>query len=549
MPSRVEKGASVTSVSESERIIGLPEWITPTLHRKRGRDPLGLETITTDRIIPRLVPGILALSRRARYLSYYAFLLDEYRRHRLVPSNQALSTFIKAREYDYALAVQLCPQGCGSLPSGVVGKQRAGPASRRATALLERGESVESYLGGYGLYYRTPLTDLGIVAPAGAPLGDDVTPVDVLVKDERAALLAGTFRSAIAHTRYFQDHMYGVEPIPLAVLEELADHACLCRLPAYPDEQEALRRALFEPSPHQSERDVEQRRRSFAFFLSLLDADPSITTRDSAFRTAIWHAFEQRTVVTGARAITTAEWAALVAKEYMQDALSVMWMDFCRFGLAHQPADGFGAAALDQAVRGDLVGTGSLDLAGQSVFYHGAMPACAFVAATTTAGARLSLEEIREWALGTGTALAGLAALCVLFSRLPRPEAVPAQWSHIGWRQSNHQLGLLGLHHHIARLLEASPSLADLVLWLIRHCIVSAHESIAYSKLPEFTFRFRWEKGCLRFFDLDDERFGLADIRRDALTWLTADIGFWATVQDRPQLTALGRQFVMRVFA
>jgi hypothetical protein len=539
----------LTSVSDPERIIGLPEWITPTLHRKRGRDPLGLETITTDRIIPQLIPGILALSRRARYLSYYAFLLDEYRRQRLVPSNQALSTFIKAREYEYALAVQLCSRGCGSLSSGVVGKQRAGPASRRATAVLARGESVESYLGGYGLYYRTPLTDLGIMAPAGTPLGDDVTPVDVLVKDERAALLADTFRSAIAHTRYLRDYMYGVEPIPVAVLEELADHACLCRLPAYPDEQEALRRALFEPSSHQSERDVEQRRRSFAFYLSLIDADPSITVRDAAFRTAIWHTFEQRTTAMDARAGTTAQWAALVAKEYMQDALSVMWMHFCRFGLAQQPADGFSPAVLDQAVRVDLVGAGSLDLAGQAVPYNGAMPASAFVAAVTEAGARLSLEEIRAWAIGTSRALAGLAALCVLFSRLPRPETVPAQWSYIGWRQSNHQLGLLGLHHHIARLLEASPSLADLVPWLIRHCVVSAHERIAYSKLPEFTFRFRWEKGRLRFFDLDDERFGLADIRRDALTWLTADIGFWTTVQDRPQLTALGREFVMQVFA
>src|SRR5712691_11809671 len=117
----------------------IPAWIAPTLNRTAGRDPLALQTITQDRIIPSLLPGILALSRRARYLSFHCFLLDEYRRRKLPASNAALGKFILAREYDFALAVEMCPRQCGSSP---VGRDRTGSAAAVEQESYERGESV-----------------------------------------------------------------------------------------------------------------------------------------------------------------------------------------------------------------------------------------------------------------------------------------------------------------------------------------------------------------------------------------------------------------------
>ena len=40
-------------------------------------------------------------------------------------------------------------------------------------------------------------------------------------------------RDALAGTAYQREHMLGTEPIPRSVLEELAERACLCRLPDY----------------------------------------------------------------------------------------------------------------------------------------------------------------------------------------------------------------------------------------------------------------------------------------------------------------------------
>jgi hypothetical protein len=51
--------ASVTVVEEAARRPGAPHWIQPALNVTPGRDPLGLQTITLDRIMPRLLPGIL----------------------------------------------------------------------------------------------------------------------------------------------------------------------------------------------------------------------------------------------------------------------------------------------------------------------------------------------------------------------------------------------------------------------------------------------------------------------------------------------------------
>jgi hypothetical protein len=54
---------TVQLVPEVPRLSGQPEWIERSLHVKAGRDPLGLQTITLDRIMPILLPGILVLSQ------------------------------------------------------------------------------------------------------------------------------------------------------------------------------------------------------------------------------------------------------------------------------------------------------------------------------------------------------------------------------------------------------------------------------------------------------------------------------------------------------
>jgi hypothetical protein len=146
----------LTLVEPLPEISGLPEWIERSLSVKAGRDPLGLQTITQDRITPVLLPAILVNSSRARYFSYAPFLLAEFEERRFPTSNDVLSEFFKQREFEYAVAVQLCPRGCGAISAGNVGKDNAVPAlSQAVDEHVGRGESIETYLGGYGLNYRS----------------------------------------------------------------------------------------------------------------------------------------------------------------------------------------------------------------------------------------------------------------------------------------------------------------------------------------------------------------------------------------------------------
>jgi hypothetical protein len=76
-------------------------WVAESLDLNEDRDPLGLQTTMQDRLMPLLRSGILELSRRARYSSFYAFLLAEYRVLRLSADRKSLSAFIKRREWQY----------------------------------------------------------------------------------------------------------------------------------------------------------------------------------------------------------------------------------------------------------------------------------------------------------------------------------------------------------------------------------------------------------------------------------------------------------------
>ncbi|HEX6288039.1 MAG TPA: hypothetical protein VFZ66_02560 [Herpetosiphonaceae bacterium] len=541
---------AIHAVPDTPSVTGMPEWITPSLHVTAGRDPIGLQTITIDRIIPQLLPGVLALSRRARYLSIYAFLLDEYRAQRLPASKSALSDFLRAREYEYALAVQLCPRGCGSLATAVVGKQVAGPAARRTGDALPRGTSVESFLGGYGLYYRTPMIDLGLVVPAGSLLGDTPTPIDVLADEgmhPHAAALAAAFRETLAGTAYYREHMRGIGPIPRAALVELAEHACLCRLADAPAERALLHTVLFAPTDQQDRARVEQRRRSFALLLSLVADDPLVAVSDDAFRAAIWERFITPAPRSDAHATTLAQWAALVAKEYLQEGISTIWTAFCHMGLARQPADGLAPDELDHLLRADLVGSSALDLFGTTIRYTPTLPTAECAAAVIGAVADVPLEQIRRHTNALGHAVAGLALLLALVDRLPHVATAPRAWQHIGSQRSEHQPGLLGFTRQLAEHRAADPTLGDTIAWLVRRYVLRPHEQIAYSKLPDRTFRFRWEQGRLRFYDLSAERFGLTDIRRDAMTWIGEDLGLLTRNDGSGHLTAQGQQFVAEV--
>lgn len=152
--------------------------------------------------------------------------------------------FIKAREWDYGLAVLLCPHKCGSSPVGA--QKLRGVVAKSGP--YPRDESVESAFGGYGLCYRSPMAEVGVVARAGTMLGDAPIPIDVLYDTARATNLVKSFREAVKDTAYVKAWMLTSEPLPKDELVEYAKVACLCQLRHRAVERDAVHEALLGDS-------------------------------------------------------------------------------------------------------------------------------------------------------------------------------------------------------------------------------------------------------------------------------------------------------------
>lgn len=542
------------SVSSSQEE-ALAEWLEPSLHDTAGQDPLGLNTITLDRILPRLLPGVLQLSQRARYFSIYPWLLWQFSERRRAPTREALDDFIRRREYELCLAMKLCTH-CDV--ASAIGALSAGPRVNAAEDPFGRGYSIETKMGGFGLYYRSPLVELGAVAAAGTPMGPDElpTPIEVLRRTPLALELAESFHEAIAETEYFRSYERTEAPIPRTVLEELANSVCLCRLeqPERRRERDAIRRLLLEPAEETAAAACDARRRAFAHFLSLLDDNGRITTDVGEFWRGAIARFESEPNGEVPRVETAASWGALAMKECAQEAVCSIWTDFCRGGLRHQGHEGLSPAGLRE-LTDELADGAGLALGEAQLSFSAATPAASIRLAALEAAAEMDWEDVRAWVVEADSAAAGLVALLVFAARLPGAEDVHPAWGAVARQRSERQHGLLGIVRLLERRLGADPSVGDLLAWVVQHLLVGPHEAIAYSKLPKATFRFLWEEsGRLRFFTPGESgglrRFEPSDDRRGAMASLSQDLGYWAGAEDsEPTLSDDGRAFVAEVLA
>lgn len=508
-----------------------PEWIESTLVQRDGRDPLGLQTTTQDRLMPALLPDINELTRRARYFSFYASLLGQFEEDRRPAMRTELSGYIKAREYELALAVLRCPRGCGSSP---VGAMRVHGLAHSDVTEFDRGESVESNNGGYGLYYRSSMIAFDVSVPAGTPIGDTTTPIDVLARRDIARQLADAFRDAVADTDYHRRYLHSSDPIPASVIDEYAEVACLCRLDQFTDERELITTTMLQAPHEQLQVAVEQRRRSMAHYLNILDDQPEVHDDNPTFRAALW---DPVTVHSATHRDVADQWAALVLKDLFQDAACSLWTHFLRESLAAGGQDGLTREQLEGVFATLAERPPELDPAAPTVDQLDTLDL-----------PRGHAELLRRTVAEADTATAGLGALAAL------PCLVASRDTN-GWRQatavaSAWQPSVAQIAAEVEAHLTTRPTVQDTMRWAIRRLILMPHERIAYSKLPEFTFRFRVGASGLRFYDLDHDRFILAGIRHPALGTLTQDLGYWRPNDgEDPEVTARGRAFVQDVLA
>jgi len=204
-----------------------PVWGARAFAPKSGQDHLGLGSVSSDRILPSLSPGINVLTIHPRYWSFYSWVLDDFWATDLPRTHGAFRGFYRPREALFAMACYVCdaPEH-KTLVANVVGSRRVSPKAGDAS-FDPQFDYIKEALGGYGLYYRSAMELTGALVVAGPANG---FPFDAPTPIGRA--LAAAFRDAVSGTRLAATFEHGdlAAPVPRDVLVEFARAACLCQL-------------------------------------------------------------------------------------------------------------------------------------------------------------------------------------------------------------------------------------------------------------------------------------------------------------------------------
>ncbi len=186
-------------MATNNMVDAVPFWTEKMYGPGGGQDHLGLGSVVTDRILPRLSPGINVLTIHPRYWSFYAFVLSEFWARDLPRTKAALREWYRPLECIYSVACSLC-DGRDHRGNPIGTRKIGSLVATTPEGFDPRFDYMDSTMGGYGLYYATVMQSIGLVALADPRLGlpvDAVTPAGQIVAD--------AFRTVIAETEYYQN--------------------------------------------------------------------------------------------------------------------------------------------------------------------------------------------------------------------------------------------------------------------------------------------------------------------------------------------------------
>lgn len=534
---------------------------------KVGRDHLGLGSVSSGQILASLSPGINVLTIHPRYYSFYAFLLDELWQRRGASNRKAFAKFYRPREFVFSLGAYLCKQGEHGDMQNIVGGQKTGSWAANPQTVYDTAvyspQYIVSDLGGYGLYYRTVMAEVGLLYPGGPGFA---TPIDV--PSEKGREVAKAFRRAVAETTYYQQYFDHDEvEIPIEVIEEYIHQACLCQLQltTTPDRPLLLDVFLYGGL----EETAAARRETFRLFLDIVDQTQEYRIDQNQFRQLVYFGGAGGGATYSPRATvmsTYRRWRLYQAREYYAFALNALWYHLCDWGvwqggdarpipisqLWHYVEHGldFDALAQHLNVPGPRLREGS-DL-------RSLLDWLREVAGTWPPSlddpydlqAPIHEHHLYELAMrdrqSSEIMVAGMIALLALIvCRFGEPDLwFEDEWS-ISRMGAEGRLSLSVFLHTVHQRLKSGPfTIGEFTRWLYADYVILQHQLVATGKLPDNTFRFHREGDRLRFYSLENP-LGFMDSRFTALSTTVHELGLCGNF-DIPQhpLTPDGRSLL-----
>jgi hypothetical protein len=541
-----------------------PQWTEKLYPPSEGQDHLGLGSVSSDQILPKLSPGIVVQTVHPRYWSFYTFLLDEFWRRDLPRTRRDFSRFYRPREAIFAVGAHMCDRPehhqFGAL-SAIVGSIKAGAMARRDLPVYDAGfDYIKGILGGYGLYYSASIAATGLTLPASPAAG---LPYDTPTPEGRA--VADAFRTAVADTAYYRDYFdHDDAQVPSDVVLEYIRAACLCQLQVEAAPDRPLLRDVFLHGGN----DAAQRRATMRFLLDLAEQTTGHALDEDRYRKLVYYRCDGNGASWTPRdqnVRAARRWRLYQAREYFSFALNCLWRYLAEWGQARIEVSGDAVpaaewwahvdAALDFAPLTAAFGIDSPGVGSNSTLAE--LTAWATEAAKTAnsdldsawdCASVISEHTLYRWADSSEDPAiipAALTILALVAARIGAPgtQAAFAEDWDICLDGGVSRLALNRFFTQWRRHVMAGRTLGEAARWLIGDYVIRQHERIATTKLAQSgdTFRFRRQGDQLRFFEASTP-VRMSNSRFQSLATTVHELGFAESLySDGHALTADGR--------
>ncbi len=531
---------------------------------KVGRDHLGLGSVSSDQILPYLSPGINVLTFHPRYHSFYVFLLDEFWRREVPRTHANWVNFYRPREFVFSIGAHLCNHPEHGLMQNVVGARiTQALAAEKPERYSTATHYIDSPLGGYGLYYRSVMAEMGLILPGGPGY-----PLPLDVPSELGKRVAEAFRSAIRDTAYYRNYFTCDAPdVPANVIEDYISRACLCQLkkPTAADRAPLLDVFIHCGPPAEAK----SRRATLRLLLDVADQTEGNAVDEDTFRQLLYFRAAEGGLAYQPKAEVSDEfrmWRLYQAREYYAFALNAMWTYLCVWGIASGgnvspvPIDAVWQH-LDQTLTFDSLATTlsvkrprlTADSSFRSLLAW-LVEAChgneeSFDTDCTLAS-RVHEHRLYRLALGNRAnpafMVAGmLVVLALIYLRFRHPDCHQRPEWRIAQMGSDGRLSIDNFVRLLESRLASGPvTIREVARWLYGEYVILQHQLVATNKLPDNTFRFRRESRGLRFYSLLNV-LGFNDARYNALRTTLLDLGLCGNMLEPAHpLTADGREML-----
>ncbi len=510
-----------------------PDWLLRDKHVIEGLDQLRIQVVSVQ-IYRTLLPGLTNVTDRARYFTFFPWVLHRFAQRGETSSSRATwHRWNREFEYGYALACAIAEADAAEAGTAVIGVDAARSAVRseedevfdiRGPARVDENGSAPktgSYFansqGGFGQYYKVPLSELGIMLQ-----NSETRYPDRALTNDTGAVLAKDLDSSAAFQGLAK--MITKGSATRRELRKIASAVAPNSIPAGGREETILRDVMLGRTPearrNQNPDAIAARRDSLLLMIDFMSEKRQEKNQDVAFRWACFEGVRSDGSTWTPRAKLDAvrrRWALYQTNELLNFALETLfWAALEELDQsAHPPAD-LASLILERAIKAAAKDRRALKTGTVADFALG-----------ETAPARQTVAEVVEAidAGSVGTAASAAISLLRVVMKMQFSESglPPGIASIFG----NSEINVLAFQRRAAERLPEPAG--DFFRDLLFEWVLARHLRVAVAKLASqgvSTFKFRPEEGALvRLVDKNVRPTFTSPRLRPAFRILT-DIGF-----------------------